>query len=48
VLGHLKDGARPAQVSVVDTPIILNTPPLANVLRYDSLRASEEEVQHVQ
>ncbi len=40
--------ARPALVSVVDTPITLQTPPVANVLRYDSLRATDEEVQHVQ
>lgn len=48
LLGHLKDQARPAQVSMVDTPITLQTPPVANVLRYDSLRATDEEVQHVQ
>lgn len=48
VLGHLKDSARPAQVSMVDTPLKLHTPPQANVLRYDSLRASDEEVHHVQ
>ena len=48
LLAHLKERDRPARLSVVDTPLTLQTPPLANVLRYDSLRASDEEAGHVQ
>jgi hypothetical protein len=33
VLGHLKDRARPALASMIDTPLKLQTPLLANVLR---------------
>jgi hypothetical protein len=35
-------------VGEVDTPLTLQTPPLANVTRYDSLRANELEAGHVQ
>jgi transposase len=47
-LAHLKDQSRPMTVGEVDTPLTLQTPPLANVTRYDSLRAKELEVGHVQ
>ena len=46
-LAHLKDQAR-LTVGEVNTPLTLQTPPQANVLRYDSLRATDEEVGHVQ
>ncbi len=45
-LARLKDGARPLAVLQIDTPLTLQTPPLANVSRYDSLRT--QEVSHVQ
>lgn len=45
-LARLKDGARPLAVLQIDTPLTLQTPPLANVSRYDSLRV--QEVSHVQ
>jgi len=45
-LSRLKDGARPLAVLQIDTPLTLQTPPLANVSRYDSLRT--QEVSHVQ
>ena len=45
-LARLKDGARPLAVLQIDTPLTLQTPPLANVLRYDSLR--NQEARHVQ
>jgi hypothetical protein len=32
----------------VQTPLVLQTPPLANVRRYDSLRSSDLEAGHVQ
>lgn len=47
-LAHLKDQSRPMAVGEVDTPLTLQTPPLANVMRYDSLRSSEMEAGHVQ
>ena len=47
-LAHLKDQARPITVGEVSTLLTLQTPPQANVLRYDSLRATDEEVGHVQ
>ena len=47
-LAHLKDQSRPMTAGEVDTPLTLNTPPLANVMRYDSLRNSEMEAGHVQ
>jgi hypothetical protein len=47
-LAHLKDQARTMVFDQVDTPLTLQTPPQANVLRYDSLRTSDEEVHHVQ
>jgi transposase len=47
-LAHLKDQARAMVLDPVDTPLTLQTPPQANVLRYDSLRTSDEEVHHVQ
>jgi hypothetical protein len=46
-LTHLKDQSRCVTASVVDTPLVLTQPPLANVLRYDSLRTDSEEVHHV-
>lgn len=45
-LARLKDGARPLPALQVDTPLTLQTPPLANVMRYDSLR--KQEAGHVQ
>ncbi|WNO05737.1 IS21 family transposase [Rhodoferax mekongensis] len=45
-LARLKDGARPLAVLQIDTPLTLQTPPLANVSRYDSLRT--QEARHVQ
>jgi len=45
-LARLKDSARPLTALRVDTALTLQTPPLANVLRYDSLRA--QEVNYVQ
>ncbi len=45
-LARLKDGARPLAELQIDTPLTLQTPPLANVSRYDSLRV--QEVSHVQ
>jgi hypothetical protein len=45
-LARLKDAARPMTTLQVDTPLTLQTPPLANVMRYDSLRI--QEVSHVQ
>ena len=47
-LAHLKDQSRPMVSGAVTTPLTLRDPPLANVLRYDSLRASEMEVGHGQ
>ena len=47
-LAHLKDQSRFMTVGEVDTPLTLQTPPLANVTRYDSLRANELEADHVQ
>ena len=47
-LAHLKDQSRPMTVGEVDTALTLQTPPLANVTRYDSLRANELEPGHVQ
>ena len=47
-LAHLKDQARTMTVGEVSTPLTLQTPPQANVLRYDSLRASDQEADHVQ
>lgn len=47
-LAHLKDKSRPVAVGEVDTPLTLQTPPLANVLRYDRLRNVELEAGHVQ
>jgi hypothetical protein len=35
-------------VAAVKTPLVLQTPPLANVTRYDSLRSTEMEASHVQ
>ncbi len=45
-LARLKDGARPLAVLQIDTPLTLQTPPLANVSRYDSLR--NQEARHFQ
>ena len=47
-LAHLKDESRRLAMGEVETPLTLQTPPLANVMRYDSLRSSEMEVSHVQ
>ncbi|MBT3066715.1 hypothetical protein [Rhodoferax sp. U11-2br] len=47
-LAHLKDQSRLMTVGEVDTPLTLQTPPLANVTRYDSLRGGEIEVSYVQ
>ena len=47
-LAHLKDRSKPMMVGEVDTPLMLQIPPLANVTRYDSLRSTEMEVRHVQ
>lgn len=47
-LAHLKDQSRPMALGEIDTPLTLNTPPLANVTRYDSLRVNELEAGHVQ
>ncbi|MGA8787212.1 MAG: IS21 family transposase [Polaromonas sp.] len=47
-LAHLKDQCRPMAVGEVATPLTLHTPPLANVMRYDSLRNSQMEPGHVQ
>jgi hypothetical protein len=47
-LAHLKDKSKPMTVREIDTPLTLQTPPLANVTRYDSLRSTETEVSHVQ
>uniref|UniRef100_UPI00406CBEFC IS21 family transposase n=1 Tax=Rhodoferax sp. GW822-FHT02A01 TaxID=3141537 RepID=UPI00406CBEFC len=44
-LSRLKDGSRPLTEMQVDTPLTLQTPPLANVMRYDSLR--NQEARHV-
>ena len=45
-LARLKDAAPALTDLQVDTPLTLQTPPLANVTRYDSLRL--QEVRHVQ
>lgn len=45
-LARLKDASRPLAAPQVDTPLTLQTPPLANVMRYDSLRT--QEAGHVQ
>jgi hypothetical protein len=45
-LSRLKDAERPIGELQVETPLTLHTPPLANVMRYDSLR--NQEVSHVQ
>jgi hypothetical protein len=47
-LAHFKDQSRPMTVAAVKTPLVLQTPPLANVTRYDSLRSTEMEASHVQ
>lgn len=47
-LAHLKDQTRAMTVGEVDTPLTLQTPPQANVLRYDRLRATDKEADHVQ
>ena len=47
-LAHLKDQSKPMTIAEVQTPLVLQTPPLANVTRYDSLRCNEMEVGHVQ
>ncbi|GCL48376.1 transposase, putative [Microcystis aeruginosa NIES-3787] len=47
-LAHLKDQAQAMALDAIDTPLTLHTPPQANVLRYDSLRTSDQEVHHVQ
>jgi hypothetical protein len=47
-LAHLKDQSRPMTVGEVNTLLTLQTPPLANVTRYDSLRSIEMEPGHVQ
>ncbi len=46
-LAHLKDQSRPTIAGEVQTPLTLLTPPLANVVRYDSLRKPEVEAGHV-
>jgi len=45
-LARLKDATRPITALQIDTPLTLHTPPLANVMRYDSLRS--QEASHVQ
>ena len=47
-LAHLKHQSRAMTIEEVQTPLVLQTPPLANVTRYDSLRSTEMEVSHVQ
>ena len=47
-LAHLKDQSRAMTIEEVQTPLVLQTPPLANVTRYDNLRSTEMEVSHVQ
>nr|WP_326532600.1 IS21 family transposase [Rhodoferax sp.] len=47
-LAHLKDQSRPMTMGEVQTQLTLQTPPLANVTRYDSLRNSDMEAGHVQ
>ena len=47
-LAHLKDQSKPMTIAEVQTPLVLQTPPLANVRRYDSLRSSDLEAGHVQ
>ena len=47
-LAHLKDQSKPMAVGEVDTPLTLQIPPMANVTRYDSLRNSQMEGNHVQ
>ena len=42
-LAHLKDQTRAMTLDAVDTPLTLQTPPQANVLRYDRLRTTDEE-----
>ena len=46
VLARLKEPV-PAADGVVNTPLILNDPPQADVLRYDQLRLNKE-ASHVQ
>ncbi len=47
-LAHLKDRQRTEVVGEVATPLALQTPPLANVTRYDSLRTSDMNADHVE
>jgi hypothetical protein len=47
-LAHLKDQSRPMVAGEVETPLTRQTPPLANVTGYDSLRSSDLEADHVQ
>lgn len=46
-LTRLKDQSHPMTAGSVDTPLVLTQPLLANVVRYDRLRADREEVRHV-